>query len=67
MTTRANALHKARKLAKATQTTSYVIFDPAHLDNPPELAYYAATAEDAETFFAGCEIVDTVEPEDSLA
>jgi hypothetical protein len=46
------------------QATAYVIFDPSHLDNPPDLAYYAATEEEAETFFAGCEIVDSVEPED---
>jgi hypothetical protein len=64
MTTLANAIHKAKKLALKTQATAYVIFDPSHLDNPPDLAYYAATEEEAETFFAGCEIVDSVEPED---
>ena len=64
MTTFANAIHKARKLAQETQATIYVIFDPTHLDNPPDLAYYAATAEEVETFFQDCEIVDTVEPED---
>ncbi len=64
MTTLANAIYKAKKLAQKKQATAYVIFDPSHLDNPPDLAYYAATDEDAETFFAGCEIVDAVEPED---
>jgi hypothetical protein len=64
MTTLANAIHHAKKLALKTQATAYVIFDPTHLDNPPDLAYYAATDEEAETFFQGCEIVDAVEPED---
>jgi hypothetical protein len=64
MTTLANAIHKAKKLALETQATAYVIFDPSHLDSPPGLAYYASTEEEAETFFAGCEIVDSVEPED---
>ena len=66
MTTLANAIHKAKKLAQEKQVTVYIIFDPTHLDNPPPLAYYVATEEEAETFFAGCEIVDTVEPEDIL-
>ena len=35
MTTLANAIHKAKKLAQETQATAYVIFDPTHLDNPP--------------------------------
>ena len=67
MTTLANAIHKAKKLALETQATAYVIFDPSHLDNPPDLAYYAATEEEADTFYAGCEIVDTVEPEDIVS
>lgn len=67
MTTLANAIHKAKKLAQKTEATTYVIFDPSHLDNPPDLAYYAATEEDADTFFDGCEIVDTVEPEDIVS
>ena len=66
MTTLANAIYKAKKLAQEKQATAYVIFDPTHLDNPPPLAYYAATEEEGETFFTGCEIVDTVEPEDIL-
>ena len=64
MTTLANAIHHAKKLAQETQATAYVIFDPSHLENPPDLAYYAATGEEADTFFAGCEIVYIVEPED---
>jgi hypothetical protein len=64
MTTLANAIHHAKKLAQKKQATAYVIFDPSHLDEPPDRAYYAATEEEADTFFAGCEIVDTVEPED---
>jgi hypothetical protein len=67
MTTLANAIHQAKKLAQKTQATAYVIFDPTHLDNPPDLAHYAATGEEADTFFAGCEIVDAVEPEDITA
>jgi hypothetical protein len=67
MTTLANAIYKAKKLAQKTQATAYVIFDPTHLDNPPELAYYAATDEEAETYFTGCEIVDAVEPEDIVS
>jgi hypothetical protein len=64
MTTLANAIHKAKKLALEKQATAYVIFDPAYLDNPPDRSYYAATEDEVNTFFAGCEIVDTVEPED---
>ena len=67
MTTLANAIYHAKKLAQKTPATAYVIFDPSHLDNPPDLAYYAATEEDADTYFAGCEIVDTVEPEDIVS
>ena len=51
----------------AKMMTAYVIFDPSHLDNPPDLAYYAATEEETDTFYAGCEIVDTVEPEDIVS
>ena len=64
MTTLANAIYKAKKLAQEKQATAYVIFDPSHLDEPPDRAYYAATEEEADTFFQDCEIVDTVEPED---
>lgn len=67
MATLANAIHKARKLAQRTQATAYVIFDLAYLDNPPDFAYYAASEEDVNTFFAGCEIVDAVEPEESAS
>lgn len=67
MTTLANAIYQAKKLAQKTQATAYVIFDPSHLDDPPDLAYYAATEEEADTFFQDCEIVDTVEPEDIVA
>lgn len=64
MTTRANAIHRARKLARERQETIYVVFDPSALDQPPALAYYPATGEEVDTFFGGCEIVAAVEPED---
>ncbi len=67
MTTLANAIYKAKKLALEKQATAYVVFDPTHLDNPPDRAYYAATEEEVDTFFQGCQIVDTVEPEDIVA
>lgn len=67
MTTLTNAIYKAKKLAQKTQDTAYVIFDPTHLDEPPDRSYYAATAEEAETYFQDCEIVDAVEPEDIVA
>lgn len=66
MTTLANAIHKAKKLAQKTQARVYVVFDPAYLDEPPDRSYYAATEEETDTFFAGCEIVDAVEPRDMV-
>lgn len=64
MTTLANAICKAKKLAQKTQGRVYVVFDLAYLDEPPDRSYYTATEEEADTFFADCEIVDAVEPED---
>ena len=43
------------------------MFDPSALDEPPAYAYYPATEEEADTYYAGCEIVDAVEPEEIVS
>ena len=63
MTSRANAIQRARKLAAETQETAYVVYDPSMIDWPKH-AYYPATAAEVDTYYAGCRIVATVEPEE---
>ena len=67
MTTRANAIHQARQLARAKQETIYVVFDPTAIDAPPDRAFYPAAGEEVDTFYGGCEIVAAVEPEEIAA
>ncbi len=59
MMTEAEAIREATRRAKKTNEFQYVVYDPSAL-TAPRLAYYVATEDDTQTFYAGCEIVATI-------
>jgi hypothetical protein len=63
MATLKDANERAKKLANKIDGPVYVVFDISYRDCPRDESYYIATNYEADTVFAGCEIVSAYWPE----
>lgn len=60
--TEARAMARAKQRAKETQEDRYVVYDPSYRDVDNAWAYYVATGQDVDTWFAGARIIAFVGP-----